>query len=857
VCRPASGVCDVAESCTGVSATCPANGFLGASTVCRPAADQCDAAENCNGAAASCPADGKKPSGSSCGSSAQSVCDGADTCDGSGTCQSNLAPISKVCRPAASDCDVAENCDGFGHCPGDSVKSDGSPCGSPAETTCDKPDTCLAGSCQDNIICEDCSVTLRKIHNGDTTPGGTVEFTLQWSNSCRDPISNAVISDTLPNGLELVSASSPDASASTAGNTVTFNMGTFAGGDVAQGTITARVADDASPGSTIENVAHYVDDASHSATGSDKLTVRSIDELCPVSLRKVHSGNDNPGGQIQYTLQWSNACQADVTDVTISDPMPDGVLLLSATSSDADVTIDGNSAIFHMASWSAGTVGQGLITATIDPQAPVGESILNVATLSDPAGHHETADSLFRVRGGSTATTSLSCAVSGQVFASPGSFVKYQVRYRNGTENNALSLTLPDEVNIESAFPPPSKQDGQTLEWDNLALTAGKVSVETQVGLLVTDQTVLSTSAFVDDHAGDVAVCEHEGVVSRSQVLFASIKAQTHSRPGLGVRYTARYRDAVGHNQMTVSLPSDVTVLRALPAPSGGTDNTLIFKDLPVPAGVVKIDTQVGNVANGTVLVGSLTMTDETKDIVGAETQTVVGDASSTAGGTSALTLTTVKSVTPGTTTDITIRYDALQPPATITVTLPPELVPTLAVPSGTLTDGQATWSGIATSSGSIKLRVMVGVSAAAGKALVINGSETDGSGASQTAQASTIVRDDTTSSPGLSMTLTLPRTVTAGLTSDFYADWAGLQGTGHLVITLPSGVTAQSTVPSGAAISSSNVTWNGLTDASGTAKVRVLIPASAASGSSLAVSGQIGDTTGASASAAGTTSVR
>jgi cysteine-rich repeat protein len=56
-CRPAAGVCDVAEFCTGASATCPSNGFRPSGFPCRASTGPCDPAENCTGSGANCPAD--------------------------------------------------------------------------------------------------------------------------------------------------------------------------------------------------------------------------------------------------------------------------------------------------------------------------------------------------------------------------------------------------------------------------------------------------------------------------------------------------------------------------------------------------------------------------------------------------------------------------------------------------------------------------------------------------------------------------------------------------------------------------------------------------------------------------------
>ena len=57
VCRPAAGVCDVAETCTGSSLSCPSDKKKPAATVCRPSAGVCDGVEECDGVSNGCPAD--------------------------------------------------------------------------------------------------------------------------------------------------------------------------------------------------------------------------------------------------------------------------------------------------------------------------------------------------------------------------------------------------------------------------------------------------------------------------------------------------------------------------------------------------------------------------------------------------------------------------------------------------------------------------------------------------------------------------------------------------------------------------------------------------------------------------------
>jgi cysteine-rich repeat protein len=84
VCRPAAGVCDAAESCTGIGPDCPLDIFMPAAVECRPSAGACDVAENCTGTSAPCPVDSFQPAGTACDDGA--YCTDPDRCNGAGVC---------------------------------------------------------------------------------------------------------------------------------------------------------------------------------------------------------------------------------------------------------------------------------------------------------------------------------------------------------------------------------------------------------------------------------------------------------------------------------------------------------------------------------------------------------------------------------------------------------------------------------------------------------------------------------------------------------------------------------------------------------------------------------------------------
>jgi MYXO-CTERM domain-containing protein len=110
VCRASGGVCDVAESCDGTGAQCPADAFHPATMMCRESAGACDVAERCDGMSAACPADGFVAADTVCRpTSSIAACDPQETCSGtSATCPDDRvtrAPTTEMCNGEDDDCD--------------------------------------------------------------------------------------------------------------------------------------------------------------------------------------------------------------------------------------------------------------------------------------------------------------------------------------------------------------------------------------------------------------------------------------------------------------------------------------------------------------------------------------------------------------------------------------------------------------------------------------------------------------------------------------------------------------------------------------------------------------------------------
>lgn len=185
ICRPASGLCDVAETCSGSSSACPPDVLAASGKSCLDdgnvcTSDVCDGAgtcmhpnnsvtcddgrfcngsDSCSGGTCSVHAGDPCEGGSECAGSCDELIDSCnapagspcqddgsvcsdDVCDGSGACIHPAAHGGVLCRAAAGDCDVAEACDGASPvCPGDAMKPATSVCRT-SSGVCDVSELC-------------------------------------------------------------------------------------------------------------------------------------------------------------------------------------------------------------------------------------------------------------------------------------------------------------------------------------------------------------------------------------------------------------------------------------------------------------------------------------------------------------------------------------------------------------------------------------------------------------------------------------------------------------------------------------------------------------------------------------------
>jgi len=132
----------------------PSCEYESAATECRASAGTCDIAETCTGASADCPADAYQPSSTECRASA-GICDAPDYCDGASAPCSADAKLTTECRPSAHACDAPELCNGVSDDCGLDRASNGLQC--PDGDLCNGNEVCVGFTCTaaPPLVCND------------------------------------------------------------------------------------------------------------------------------------------------------------------------------------------------------------------------------------------------------------------------------------------------------------------------------------------------------------------------------------------------------------------------------------------------------------------------------------------------------------------------------------------------------------------------------------------------------------------------------------------------------------------------------------------------------------------------------
>jgi uncharacterized repeat protein (TIGR01451 family) len=389
------------------------------------------------------------------------------------------------------------------------------------------------------------TVTSTKTVSGAFLVGGTVTYTVVLANSSSFAQQNNAgneLTDVLPPQLTLVSATATSGTASTAGNTATWN-GTIPGNGSVTITITATInagtqlqtvsnqgttSTDAD-GNGVNEAAGQTDDPA--VAGANDPTVFTVLSPATVAATKTVAGSFTVGGAVTYTVILGNSSaspQQNNPGDEFTDVLPSQLTLTGANATSGTATTAGNTV-----TWNGLIPANGSVTITITATINAGTELqsvsnqgttaydadgngLNEATgqTDDPTVAGSSDPTVFIVGSPASLTATKEITSSGPYL--PGSLAVYEVVITNNSGStqqnnpgNEFEDILPPELNLLDATATSGAAVADvgtnTVTW-NGSLAAGAsvtITIEATIGSLVGNGTIVNQGTVFFDADGN------------------------------------------------------------------------------------------------------------------------------------------------------------------------------------------------------------------------------------------------------------------------------------------------------------------------------------------------------------------
>ncbi len=275
--------------------------------------------------------------------------------------------------------------------------------------------------------------------------GDQVTFTVKASNSALGPpVTGVVLTDLLPSGLTLLSATPSAGTFDSTG--LVWNLGDLPGNGSA--TLALRVRVD-QPGTFVNTATRTGGDQPEITPVNDGATATVIAGLgANVSVQKtIGSENAVPGLPATWTITVRNDGPSPLTGVAVADPVP--APLLSATwTCEAETGAacsqpSGSGDVATSIDLAAGTGVIFTVTGTVRPDA-LG-TITNAVSVTPPQGADpDPGDNTATVESTLVPAADLSITKTGPTGAGPGATVTYAIAVSNGGPSTAVDVVVDD-----------------------------------------------------------------------------------------------------------------------------------------------------------------------------------------------------------------------------------------------------------------------------------------------------------------------------------------------------------------------------------------------------------------------------
>jgi uncharacterized repeat protein (TIGR01451 family) len=470
-------------------------------------------------------------------------------------------------------------------------------------------------------------VVAKQVSNPTPNVGDQITFTVTLSNQGPDASTGVQVTDLLPAGLTLVSATPSQGTYDNVSGV--WTVGTVSPGGAQTLSIIATVD---SPAAQTNSGTISDADQFDPTPANNSASATETPQQADLSVSKtVSDATPNVGDQITFTVTLSNQGPDAATGVQVTDLLPAGVSFVSANPSQG--SYDNASGV-----WTVGTVGPGVpqtlsITATVvSPAAQTNTGTISDADQFDPTAANNSASATETPQQADQAITK----TDGVTTVVPGTSTTYNIVVTNNGPSTAVNSTVID------LFPAAIT----AANWTAVASPGSSVAVPSGFGNIFSPVTLLPGGFAIF-----TAVAQISPSATGSLTNTASVFGLTDTNPG---NNTATDTDILGAPAIQIVKfvnGEDADMLTGPLVAAGSTVTfTYVVTDTgPVPlSNVVVSDDKLGPITSFTGDTNNNGLLDTT------ETWTYTATATATALAGQQTNLGTVTALEPNTGTPVT-----------------------------------------------------------------------------------------------------------------------------------------------------------------------------------------------------------
>lgn len=296
-------------------------------------------------------------------------------------------------------------------------------------------------------------VSVIKTAATEARAGEPFTTTLTYRNSGSAPANAVQLVDTLPSTAIYVSAT--PAPAIVSGQTLTWNLGTLAPGASGEISLVLRTSATTLDKTVVTNLAEISTSTTETTTENNRSSSDTrIVAQADVSIVKTGPATVRAGTQISYTLTWRNDGPSVARSVIVSDTLPTGITLDSATP--APTTQSGRTLSWALGDLQPGATGTIAISAT----ARIGGTRTNTATIATPTDDPDPRNNTSTVETDVLQPDLEIIKTDNGQQAELGKVIRYTLTYRNSGTSAATGVVVTETVPTYTTFDALASSDG-------------------------------------------------------------------------------------------------------------------------------------------------------------------------------------------------------------------------------------------------------------------------------------------------------------------------------------------------------------------------------------------------------------